>query len=343
MVRKKLAHSKTGSRFKETERRVLNWLLEKDQPAVRYYAQVDLLGESPQDPDVRSTFAQIPKVGWGNNLLATQGPKGYWEAKEPTTAETWIDFLYYPKYGSTIWRALVLSDLGLTSRDPRIGRLAEMLFKYKLQLGSMVNIFNDEVCIVGNTARMLTRFGYGDDPRVRKLYDRLVEDQREDGGWHCRQGGLGTLDGWEALAAFACLPASKRTASIDRAIARGAEFYLSRGLFKEGKRKYLPWFRFHYPIHYYYDFLVGLDMLTRLGFGGDQRLNPALRILRDKRRPDGTWAIDRSHPDVGSGAGYRQHRKPRPLVIEKPGVPSKWITLTALRVLDRVRRARGDS
>src|SRR3989454_4223666 len=41
----------------------------------------------------------------------------------------------------------------------------------------MINIFPEEVCNVGNTARILTRFGYGDDYRVRKLYDWLLEDR----------------------------------------------------------------------------------------------------------------------------------------------------------------------
>jgi hypothetical protein len=204
----------------------------------------------------------------------------------------------------------------------------------------MVNIFNDEVCIVGNTARMLTRFGYADDHRVRTLYDRLLEDQKEDGGWHCFESDHGTLDGWEALAAYAVLPRPKRTRRIERSISRGVEFYLKRKLFQEGRRKYQPWFRFHYPNHYYYDILVGLDLITKLGYADDKRLGPALRILKDKRRSDGTWALDSVHPDLGSGAEYDlDTTKVKPFALEKPGRPSKWITLKALQVLKRVEDA----
>jgi len=47
--------------------------------------------------------------------------------------------------------------------------------------------------------------------------------------------------------------------------------------------------------------------------------------------------LDRVHPDIGPGAGFKPYdRKPRPLALEAPGKPSKWITLTALRVLKRV-------
>jgi len=242
-------------------------------------------------------------------------------------------------YVATTWRAIVLSDLGLDSTDPRIRRTAERFFEYKLRMGTMVNIFTEEVCNVGNTARMLTRFGYGDDYRVRKLYERLLEDQREDGGWNCSQDTPGTLDGWEGLAAFAALPRSKRSARIEQAISRGAEFYLERRLFREG-RKYAPWFRFHYPIHYYYDILVGLGLITKLGYADDRRLEPALKILMDKRRPDGTWVLDRVHPDIGPSPGFKPYtKKPKPLALEAPGKPSKWITLTALRVLKRVEDA----
>lgn len=69
--------------------------------------------------------------------------------------------------------------------------------------------------------------------------------------------------------------------------------------------------------------------------GGDRRLAPALRLLKEKRRSDGTWLMDRVHPDLGAGAQYALHRKPRPFSLEEPGKPSKWITLNALRVLKR--------
>ena len=314
-------------------------MLEENQPSVRYLTLVHLLDRREDDPEVREAHSKIPRIGWARDILRLQKPKGFWEPHEPTNVREWMKFLRVPEYVATTWRALVLSDLGLTSRDPRIRKLADRFFEYKLQLGTMINIFTEEVCAVGNAARLLTRFGYGDDYRVRKLYDWLLEDQREDGGWNCSQGTPGTLDGWEALAAFAALPKSKRSGKIEQSISRGAEFYLEKRLFQEG-RKYLPWLRFHYPNHIYYDILVGLDMITKLGFADDRRLEPALKILKDKRRADGTWSIDRVHPDLGRGATiHLSVKKVKPFALEGPGKPSKWITLTALRVLKRVEDA----
>lgn len=126
---------------------------------------------------------------------------------------------------------------------------------------------------------------------------------------------------------------------MEVAIRRGAEFYLERELFREGRR-YPPWPRFHYPNHYYYDILVGLDFLTQFGHAGDRRLRPALEILNRKRRPDGTWVIDRAAPDVPASRIHLHGHRIRPLQLEPPGQPSKWITLTALRVLNRVDQER---
>ena len=324
---------------------VLDWLLEKNQPAVRYYTLVDLLGKRRDDPEVQEAYAQIPRRGWAKDLLDLQKPEGYWEPEKPLWTKDllgWIEFLYRPKFIATNWRALVLADLGLTSKDRRIKKIADLFFAYKLVLGSSFNFFTEEACIVGNTARMLTRFGYVDDYRVHKLYDRLLEDQREDGGWNCFRPDRGTLDNWEPLAAYAALPRQKRTRKIERSIARGAEFYLARKLFQEGRGKYAPWFRFHYPQHYYYDILIGLDVLTQLGYASDARMRPALKLLEEKRQGDGTWLLDKIHPDLGPGvveSPFGVEEGVKPFALEEAGKPSKWITLLALRVLKRVEDA----
>ncbi len=314
---------------------VRDWLLEKAQPSVRYFSLLDLLGRSAEDPDVKEARSRLGRAGWAAEILRRQRPQGFWERREPRNVAEVVDFLYQPPFRSTNWQALVLADLGLDRSDPRVRRIADLIFAYKLRLGSPFNFFHEEACIAGNTARMMTRFGYGDDPRVRKLYDWLLEDQREDGGWNCSQGTPGTLDVWEPLAALACVPTASRSPSMTRSIERGAEFYLERKLLEEGRR-YAPWYRLHYPNHYFYDVLVGLDLLTRLGFSDDRRLRPALALLKKKRTSDGRWRLDKAHPDVGAGVEISSEpSKVKPLRLEREGAPSKWITLKALTVLKR--------
>ncbi len=305
---------------------VMEWLLEPNQPVMRFRTLTELLGRRDKDPEVVEAKNNIPTKGWAREILASQKEQGYWEN---------ADSLYVPKYIATNWKAIVLSDFGLTREEPRIKKAAELFLTQWLD-PDKENIYHEDVCIVGNTARMLTRFGYGDDPRVAKLFDRLVEDQKSDGGWHCFESNSGTLDCWEALAAYSVLPRTKRTRKINSSIERGAEFYLERRLYDDGQPKYEPWFRFHYPIHYYYDLLVGLDVVTRLGYASDPRLSTALEIMRKKRSSDGKWRMEKIHPDIGEGADYSLRNPPIPFVIEDEGEPSKWLTLAALLVEMRV-------
>jgi hypothetical protein len=322
------------------QKHVIEWLLERDQPAVRYRALLDLLDRKESDEEVRQARADIPRRGWCPEVLSSQKAAGFWEDRQN---------LYRPKYTATIWRLIVLADLGMTAEDERIKKPCELfLNEYSRSDGGFDSPPSgqrrSELCVTGNLARTLQLCGYGEDARVRSAYDWLVKNQMKDGGWHCdywKAFGRGTLDCWEGLSAFAALPREKWSRQLKRSVERGAEFYLERRLLQQGRHRYLPWFRLHYPVHYYYDFLVGLDVITKLGYAGDRRLEPAIDLLKRKRTRSGVWILDRVHPDLGAGAGYRMKRGSfRAFSLEKEGEPSKWITLTALRVLKRVEEAR---
>ena len=194
------------------------------------------------------------------------------------------------------------------------------------------------LCTTGNTTRALVQFGYADHPAVRRAFEWLVTNRDKNGGWSCFGSGR-NLDSWEGMSAFAVYPKAKWTEGMKRSVELGAEYYMGKELHKQGA-EYPPWYRFHYPAHYYYDLLVGLDFMTALGYGNDPRLEFALNLLREKRRPDGTWNLDAVHPDVEGGVAEwnAKHPKqaPTPFALEKPGEPSKMITLKAMQVLKRV-------
>lgn len=324
-------------------RRVVDWLLSRDQPSIRYLTLTELLHRSKTDSEVREAQAEIPQVGWGAAILAERDPAGWW-----TRAENH----YWPKYVSTNWKLLVLSDLGLTRKNAAIRDSCELWTRMRpRQRGEPGAHLPGPLhhCVVGNAVRALIRFGYEDDPRVRQGLEWLAETAHPKGGWSCFGSSSGpskgrTIDSWEGLSALAAYPRPRRTASMQRATELGAEFYLERELHRQGGR-YPPWYRFHYPVHYYYDILVGLDILTSLGYGEDPRLRYALSLLEKKRRPDGRWNLDALHPDVrGSSLATRWERwfrahpkdRPRPFALETVGEASKMITLRALVVLDRV-------
>jgi len=312
--------------------RVRRWLTgPHSDPSVRLRFWTEVDGRPLTDAAVRRVLRQIGRTGWAAELLRQQWPDGHW-----CTPRTGPSDLYRPKYLATNWVSIVLSDLGMTRSDPRVRRTAELILDRWSRTGGDLTGKSGEVCVTGNAVRTLIRFGYRDHPAVRRSIAWIVRAQKSDGGWHCAPSRTGTLDGWEGLAALAEIPAEARDDSVQRCLRRGAEFYLRRHLMDEGTPRYPPWFRIHYPNHYYYDLLVGLRTLTRLGYGHDPRLGPALRWLRERRRTDGAWALDAAHPDLDPrGSDYRPSGVVYPMTLEPPGLPSRWATVEALGVLAR--------
>ena len=317
--------------------RVRRWLTgPKSDPSVRARFLVEVEGRPPQDVRVREAVKSIGRVGWAASLLAHQWPDGHW-----VTQGTSGEDLYRPKYIATNWLAIVLSDLGMTRTDPRIRRTADMILDRWSRRGGDLSGKTGEICVTGNAVRTLIRFGYLDHPVVQRSIAWIVRAQKPDGGWHCFPSRSGTLDGWEGLAALAEIPEEARDESVRRSVERGAEFYLRRHLMEEGRVRYPPWFRIHYPNHYYYDLLVGLRILARLGYGADRRLAPALRWLRRKRGRDGTWALDAAHPDLDAAhGGYSFRSLVFPTLLEPLHEPSRWATVEALSVLTRTDTSR---
>jgi hypothetical protein len=327
-----------GDRWAMDSDEVVRWLLEDDQPCIRYRTLTELLGRRVNDPEVRAAARQIPTRGWVAEILARRDPGGWWARSSN---------LYQPKYLSTNWNLLALSDLGATKSIPEVRDSAELWMARSPLKGGGVGGFSGgkgHHCYTGNMLRALVRLGYSDDPRLRPGFQWLVDTAHPKGGWTCWSFDDGpaqgrTLDAWEGLSAFAVYPRSKWTRGMRACVELGAEFFLDRELHRQGAR-YAPWYRFHWPVHYYYDLLIGLEILTSLGYGNDPRLRFALDHLRSRRRPDGRWNMDAIHADVGPKAKqwYAEHPKQRPtaLAFEPARRPSKMITLRALIVLARV-------
>ncbi len=316
----------------------IDWLLQENQPSVRFLALTELLGRSEKDSEVKSARKNIAKIGWAKDLLDKQLPSGYWDNEKSR---------FEPTFHATFWMLLILSDLGLTKEAPGIEKASQLWMELNACADggfSQSGQGKGHLCITGNSARALVKLGYADHPKVRKAFDWIVENQAELGGWSCwnfgnKRSGR-TLDSWEPLSAFAVYPRQKWTRSMKLACEKGAEFFLERELHKQGAW-WEPWYRFHYPVHYYYDLLVGLDFMTALGYSHDKRLGYAISVLKEKRRKDGKWNLDANRPEESAALTAFRKKHPRsksltPIVLEKPGEPSKMITLTALKVLSRI-------
>ena len=320
---------------------VIDWLLKENQPSIRFLTLTELLGRSDKNSEVKSATKNITRFGWAKDILDKQLPSGCWFHEKS---------LFNPTFEATFWMLLILSDLGLTREEPGIDKACQLWMKRNATKDggfSQSGKSSGHLCITGNSVRALVKFGYADHPKVRKAFEWIVENQAEPGGWSCWNFGNKrtgrTLDSWEPLSAFAVYPRQKWTRSLKLACEKGAEFYLERELHKQGAR-WEPWYRFHYPVHYYYDLLVGLEFMTALSYSNDKRLSYAISLLKEKRRQDGRWNLDANRPEESAALAAFRKKNPRskdltPFVLEKAGEPSKMITLNALKVLSRIGEA----
>jgi len=88
--------------------RTLSWLLEEEDPGVRYLAMRDLLGLPPEDAGLLTARKQAHQTGPIAEVLKNMHPEGYWEKAGPG---------YLPKYRSTVW---ALTLLGQARRSKQI-------------------------------------------------------------------------------------------------------------------------------------------------------------------------------------------------------------------------------
>jgi hypothetical protein len=306
------------------------WLLEPAEPGVRAQALMHFGGRARDDPLVKAaqdeslTRGSIAKILDG--IVVPGEPSGLW----------------LPKYGAPFHRLVALADMGAPSNG-RIVTILEACLQALVKPDGGFGQTNSHLCITGNTVRAATSFGRGHDPRVERGVDWLLAHQRADGGWNCfpEDEPGSTVDSWEPLAALGAIPYSERAPEVAGAIKCGVEFFLEELLGVDAG--YAPWRRIHFPRHYYYDFLLGLELATSLGDPKDVRLRRALDLLMAKRSADGCWALDVTHPDVDPEGDppykpiyAKMMAETVRLEVEPPGVPSRWATLAAMRVLQRV-------
>ena len=307
------------------------WLVDPVEPGVRAQALLYFAGRARDDPVV--TAAQEESLVRGSiakildGLAVPSDPSDLWE----------------PKYGAPYHRLIALAQMGAPSNDERIIKALDACLEAFAKPDGGFGRSNSHLCTTGNMVATATHFGRGDDARVKRGIQWLLTQQRADGGWNCfpEDEPGSTVDSWEPLAALGATPWSQRSPEVERAINLGVAFFLEQHLGIDNG--YEPWRRIHFPRHYYYDFLLGLELATNLGDQHDARLKPALDLLVSKRSADGCWALDATHPDVDPEGDppykpiyAKMMAETVRLEVEPPGVPSRWATLAAMRVLQSV-------
>jgi hypothetical protein len=311
---------------------VVDWLLQGD-PAIEWQVLRDLVGAPAEQ--VAAARARVETEGWGARLLALRGPDGQWDGGAcfpGWVADDWRagiepDFSRGQPWTSTMPTLAVLRDLGLDPACTAARETVRLVAANCRWEHDGQAFFDGEVepCINGQTLAIGAYFGVD----VDALAAGLLEEQLPDGGWNCERERGATVSSFdtticvvEGLLQHERAGGSEVVAAARR---RGEEYLLERRLCRRRTTGEVPvpqWLEFSWPPRWHHDVLRALDHLRRVGDPPDPRVGEAVQLVRDKRRPDGTWLLENTHPGA------------TPFAFEDgDGRPSRWNTLRALRVL----------
>jgi hypothetical protein len=327
----------------------LPWLLESENPDVRYLALRDLLDLSPEDPKLKSARKSAHKEGPIAVILSNMEKEGYWVRPGPG---------YNPKYRSTVWSIILLAQLGaLASEDQRIEQACKYLLDHMAEGGQFTTSTSGAPsgtvdCLQGNLCGSLMQIGY-DDPRLKKAYEWMartvtgegiapLEDKDAQVRYYaykcgptfacgvnnslpCAWGGV------KVMLAFGKIPVNQRTPLIRKAIQQGTDFFFSIDPStakyptrdKSGKPS-RDWWKFGFPVFYITDLLQLAEAFVSLGYGNDRRLSNTLEVIREKQNERGQWLLEFDY----TGKTW--------LDFGRKKEPNKWVTVRALKVLKAI-------
>ena len=317
------------------------WLLEEDNPSVRYFTLIDMGKKSGGRPEVMQAKQRIMDYGTVPRILSQQKEGGYWDDPQR---------FYSAKYRGTVWQLIILAQLGADGSDDRIKRACEFIFDRAQDTGSGGFSYKSSgtggthsgvfPCLTANLVWSLIRLGYLEDQRVSKAIDWITTYQRFDDGiktgpagwpydrykscWGRHSCHMGVVKSIKALSG---IPIPERTREINNTIKKGAEYLLRHHIFRRShdlKQISKPkWLKFGFPLMWNTDVLEILEILTALGYR-DKRMQESVDLLVSKQDDSGRWKLEETYN------GRFQ------VNIENKGRPSKWITYKALKVLSRL-------
>ncbi len=331
---------------------VIDWLLEEDNPPVRYLTLKHLLHKRDADPDVRRAKARLMDYGPTRAILDRE--------------RDWADGQPYKKYTGKYWQLIFLGQFLADGRDPRITPHVEELLadpKWVTSTGGQ--------CLTANLLVAFSRLGYADHPVVRRERQALAERVVRDGGVDCSAMAYSLLPHCymanpKLLLCFSQPGAEDRSPVLRSAIRLLADCLLQRQVFVYvpghqnqwldilnrlparadlpsgttvkswiarrrseflvrpglGSPKVKPgWLKFGFPLHYNSDVLEAMHALANAGVPMSAALERPLAAIREKMTAEGRWTLESSL----NGKMWTD--------VEEKGKPSKWVTWFALRVL----------
>ena len=322
----------------------ISWLLEENEPAIRYLAMRDLQDLPVDDNDLITAHSTAHKTGQIATLLSKMQDTGYWVEPGPG---------YSPKYRGSVWSVITLAQIGASCLlDQRIKTACQYLVDHALteygQFNTSGTPSTTADCLQGNLCSAMLDLEF-EDSRLEKAFEWMARSVTGEGiapigskdtpmRYYSGKCGPGFACGannklpcaWGAvkvMSAFSKLPKERHTPAIKKAIKQGINFLLSvdpaSAEYPTGysDKPSGNWWKFGFPVFYVTDLLQNTEALIRLGLGNDKRISNALSFIKQKQDPNGRWTLDYDY----AGKTW--------LDFGEKKQPNKWVTLRAARVI----------
>jgi len=298
------------------------WLLNSNIPSIRYQTMMDLLVYPSGNPRVAQARQAILTAGAVPAILSHQSITGSWDGERS---------YYTPKYTSTHWSMLLLTENSMDGEDARFQRGVHYILEAtadELSQRLETNIPGWS-CFWGNLLRYALHAGMLQDARVENIIHYIALDLQN--GPCCCEYNWGYACAWgvvRALWGLAAIPKAQRTPETIQAIALGVEFLLDSFRLIDANYPTLHdapanpiWFKLNFPLFYQVDILFTLRVLDELNLLDHPGARAALDWLELRRARNGRW----------SGSSPYRRRTWRELGDREE--TERWVSLQASRIL----------
>lgn len=321
----------------------IEWMLNRDNPSVRYAVLKEILGEKKLDNEYYDLFSS----GEIKTLLDSSGDGILGDRKK-------FDIYYL----GTMWCFAEAVERGLDVRTEKVKKTADYIIeKSQLSSGGFTLNWNPKIeiaCRTGDMVKYLLKAGYRDEAVDRGI-KWIARNQRHDGGWlHCPLSGFSDIFKLMLLrkpgrgverendrnvkscyyATASCLSAlleyGNKNEKYSGNIFHGTEFFLNRNIYLNRRNRPVKpkkyWNRdfrlIGYPVLSQFDILYGLLIIAKAGRIHDPRSGKAFNFVMSKQNSDGTWNLENAQ----TGMLFGNTKAPI-------GKRNPWVTLNALRLL----------
>jgi hypothetical protein len=314
---------RNGYKPMNTNQQVLDWLLELNNPSIRYRTMTELLDRRKDDGEVLQAREQINSSQIVNHILSKMHPDCYWLQKKPSTNEIVGDGVVYGAYATTHFCLAYLAELGLDNRTPQVFKAADRYLNLQKLDGDFLRHFS---CLYGYNIRTFLMLGLREDPRVQKSIELMLHTDRPDGGYLCdmhewkykTKAAKSCIRGSvKALLAFSELPEywdHPRCQSL-------VEYFMKRDILFRTSDLNTPInhdvTRTYFPITWRAGLVEIVYALSKMGYGAKDELSRAWEILDSKRDDEGKYRLDWTPSQAL-------------LKARKRGEPNKWVTFYGL-------------